>query len=209
VSPLPAQMRDRWKNRGETPQGKGTVYWHMLMGGYPEVRSTAARVQKQLAHLGGLHMTPLDWLHMTALVVGSTDDISQDEMRGMLEVTSRSLAHVAPIRVTLGRVLYHPEAIMLGVQPDGALDPVFHATRTATQEILGQEGMTTSGPGAWVPHMTLCYSTAQQPARPLIDAVGLRVPDCCITINTVTLVTQWGPERDWRWEPFDKVTLAG
>jgi hypothetical protein len=74
----------------------------MLMGGYPEVRSVAEHVQKQLAHFGGLHMTPLDWLHVTALIVGSTDKITPDQMRRMFELASRSLADMAPIKVTLG-----------------------------------------------------------------------------------------------------------
>lgn len=208
MSPLPTQMRDRWKNRGETPKGKGTVYWHMLMGGYPKVRSTAEQVQGQLAHFRGLHMTPLDWLHMTALVVGSTDDISQQQMQEMIEVASRSLANVAPLKVTLGHVLYHPEAIMLGVRPDGALDPILYAAQTATQEVLGQDGLTTSGPGAWVPHMTICYSTTEQAAEPLIERVGLKVPDCEVTIDALTLITQWGPERDWDWERFGVASLA-
>ncbi|MFF0526137.1 2'-5' RNA ligase family protein [Actinomadura nitritigenes] len=208
MSPLPTQMRDRWKNRGETPIGKGTVYWHMLMGGYPEVRSTAERVQEQLAPFGGLHMTPLDWLHMTALVVGSTDDISRDQMQKMLEIASRELLNVTPIEVILGHVLYHPEAIMLGVEPVGALDPVLRAARTATQEVIDHDGITTSGPGRWVPHMTLCYSTSEQEAEPLIETVGLRVPECQATVERLTLVIQWGPERDWKWETVGTASLA-
>ncbi|WP_433479731.1 2'-5' RNA ligase family protein [Spirillospora sp. CA-142024] len=152
-------------------------------------------------------MTPLNWLHMTALVVGSTDDISQDQMREMLEVASCSLAHVAPIRVTLGRVIYHPEAIMLGLQQDGALDPVLQAARDATQTVLGRDGVTTSGPGTWIPHMTICYSTANQESEPLISAVGLKVPECSATIDALTLVVQWGPERAWNWETIGVASL--
>lgn len=208
MSPLPTQMRDRWQNRDETPEGKGTVYWHMLMGGYPEARSAAAHVQDQLARFRGLHMTPLEWLHMTALVIGSTDDISQDQMTKMLEVASHSLVNVAPLKITLGHVLYHPEAIMLGVQPDGALDPMLQAARTATQEVLGRDGLTTSGPGTWVPHMTLCYSTAEQPAAPLIDTLGFNLPSRTVTIDTLSLVVQWGPERCWQWQPVGHIKLT-
>lgn len=208
MSPLPTHMRDRWKNRADTPPGKGTVYWHMLMGGYPEVRSVAKQVQKQLARFEGLHMTPLDWLHMTTLVVGSADDIAAEQMQKMVERASRSLADVPPIEVTLGNVLYHPEAVMLGVEPAGALDPVVHAARVATQEVLGQDGVTTSGPGAWVPHMTLCYSTACQPAQPIIDTLGRSVHDMKIIIKALHLVIQHGPEREWNWTKFGQVDLG-
>lgn len=205
---LPTEMRDRWKDRADTPPGKGTVYWHILMGGYPEVRARAERVQKQLAHFDGLHITPLDKLHMTALVVGSADEITPDQMRRMLDQSSHSLAEVAPIKISLGRVLYHPEAIMLGVHPEKALHPVLNAARTATQTVLGRDGTTTSGSGSWIPHMTFCYSAANRSAKPLIDTVGHNVPECEVIIRSLTLVIQWGPEREWNWQPVGTAYLG-
>ncbi|MEW2358093.1 2'-5' RNA ligase family protein [Spirillospora sp. NPDC029432] len=126
----------------------------------------------------------------------------------MLELTSTSLADTPPIEVTLGRVLYHPEAVMLGIEPTEDLAPVLLAARSATQQVTGQEGVTTSGPGDWVPHMTLCYSTANQPAKPLIDAIGLTIGHCTVTIDTMTLVVQWGPERQWAWQPMGEVHIG-
>ena len=208
MSPLPTQMRDRWQDRADTPPGKGTVYWHILMGGYPEVRSLAKSTQNQLASFTGLHMTPLNWLHISTLVVGNTDEIQTGKMRDLLECVSDSLASVEPMKITLGRVLYHPEAIMLGVDPSGALDPILDAARTATRTVVGRDGCTTSGPGSWVPHMTLCYSTAKQAAKPLIDALHFEVPACTVTIDKLTLVTQWGPERQWQWQVFDNASLG-
>lgn len=208
MSPLPTHMRDRWQNRDDTPPGKGTVYWHILMGGYPGVRSLAQKAQNQLAGFTGLHMTPLDWLHISTLVVGSTDEITPDQMEAMLAGAASSLVDLAPISVTLEHVLYHPEAIMLGIEPTGVLDPVLGAARTAAKSVAGRNGHTTSGPGAWVPHMTLCYSTAQQPAGPLIDALGMKMPPCPVTINALTLVVQWGPERQWSWQPVGRVCFG-
>ncbi|WP_184888302.1 2'-5' RNA ligase family protein [Actinomadura livida] len=202
-------MRDRWKNRADTPPGKGTVYWHILMGGYPEVRTLAQHAQNQLAEFTGLHMTPLEWLHISTLVAGSTDDIAPNQMQDMLISASRSLTDVPPIGVTLGPVLYHPEAIMLGVEPSDALDPALEAARYATKGVIGREGNTTSGPGTWVPHMTLCYSTAQQSASSLINALGHELPICEITVTKLTLVVQWGPERKWNWQPIGTASLAG
>jgi 2'-5' RNA ligase len=207
VIALPTEMRDRWLTRTDTAPGKGVVYWHMLMGRYPEVRELAQAAQERLADFSGLHMTPLDWLHMSTLVVGSTDEIESEQMQEMLESASCSLARVAPISITLGRVLYHPEAIMLGVEPERALDPVLNAARMATQTVTGRDGYTTSGPVNWVPHMTLCYSTARQPASPLIERLGMRLPECRVTIASLSLVVQWGPERQWHWQPVGSVPL--
>lgn len=209
MSPLPTHMRDRWQNRADTPPGKGTVYWHILMGGYPEVRSRAQKAQDQLANFSGLHMTPLDWLHMSVLVVGTTDEVTSDQMKKMVDLASLSLSNAPPIKVTLGRVLYHPEAIMLGIEEEGALDPILNAAKTATTCIAGREGYTTSGPGSWLPHMTLCYSTSKQAAEPLIHTLGVKLPVCEIIIDTLTLVVQWGPERQWHWEPVGSALLSG
>jgi hypothetical protein len=65
-------------------------------------------------------MTPLKWLHMTALIAGSADEISGPELERMAEAASRQLAKTPPITVTLGKVLYHPEAIMLAAKPRDA-----------------------------------------------------------------------------------------
>jgi hypothetical protein len=66
---LPTQMTNRWQHRDEPGTGEGTVYWHMLMGDYPEVTGLARQAQQQLAPFAtGLHMTPLNLLHMTTLV---------------------------------------------------------------------------------------------------------------------------------------------
>ena len=35
----------------------------------------------------------------------------------MLRAASHTLQNVRPIRVNFGRILYHPEAIMLGIDP--------------------------------------------------------------------------------------------
>ena len=76
MSPLPTQMVDRWRNRTKPQPGQGTFYWHMLIGRYPQ--AIAREAQERLAPFSGLHYTPLRWLHITTLVVGSTDDMSLD-----------------------------------------------------------------------------------------------------------------------------------
>ena len=74
--PIPDETRDRWGSRAEPGSGKGAVYWHILFGDDPAVRATAREAQARLASFRDLHMTPGEWLHATALVAGTTDDIS-------------------------------------------------------------------------------------------------------------------------------------
>jgi hypothetical protein len=58
-----------------------------------------------------------------------------------------------------------------------------------------------------MPHVTICYSTASQPAAPIIDALGLELPSRQIQISELSLVVQHGPERDWNWTTIGTVRL--
>ena len=118
MSPFPTRMRDRWQNRAEPEPEQGTIYWHILFRDHPQVRSLAKDAQERLSHFAaGLHMTPQKWLHLTTLIAGSTEEISSDQMEVMISEATQMLSKVQPIPVTLGHVLYHPEAIMLAVRP--------------------------------------------------------------------------------------------
>jgi 2'-5' RNA ligase len=200
-------MIDRWENRAEPAPGEGLIYWHMLMGGYPEVVELARTAQERLSSFGGLHMTPLKWLHVTGLITGSADEISEQQVQEIAEVGTRLLARTPPIRVTFGKVLYHPEAIMLAASPAEALAPVVEAAKAATFEVIGSSGR----PGnklPWAPHITVCYSTSRQDAAPIIGALGRHLPEVPAQIAEVSLVVQQGPERLWGWRPLATVPIG-
>jgi hypothetical protein len=66
-------MIDRWHERPEPIPGKGLIYGHVLVGDHPDVVAIARSAQQRLAPFTGLHMTPLNWLHMTALIARAAD----------------------------------------------------------------------------------------------------------------------------------------
>jgi 2'-5' RNA ligase len=207
LSPLPTRMRNRWSSRTEPTPGCGTIYWHVLMHTYPQACAAAMDAQEILTSFPGLHMTPCRWLHITTLVVGSTDEITRNQMSVMVSEAQRLLRDVAPIPVTLGRVLYHPEAIMLGVQPIEALRPIFDAARSATRKIVGHEGTINEPFSSWTPHMTVSYSTTEQPVEPIFSTLGKSIRERQILIDSLTLVIQWEPEKIWDWEPVGTAHL--
>jgi hypothetical protein len=173
----------------------------MLVSEHPQIVALAREAQNRLSRFSGLHMTPLKWLHMTALIAGTTDEITTRQIHQMAEAASRLLAGAPPITITLGRILYHPEAIMLAVKPPDGLLPVLNAARTATHEVTGTYGR----PGnrsPWTSHITLSYSTGRQSAGPIISTLGHELPACQAQISTVSLVIQRGPERQWDWHPM-------
>jgi 2'-5' RNA ligase len=207
MSPLPTHMRNRWSSRAELAPDCGAIYWHVLMSTYPEARAAAIDAQKILAGFPGLHMTPLRWLHMTTLVVGSTDETTRTQMSTMVSAAQRLLRGVPSIPVTLGKVLYDPEAIMLRIQPVEILRPLLGAAQSVTRETVGHAGVTDELLPSWTPHMTVAYSMTEQPARPIFSALGQSVRERQILIDSLTLVIQWGPERHWDWEPVGTARL--
>jgi 2'-5' RNA ligase len=201
VNDLPAELVDRWQSRVEPRHDQGQIYWHILLGDDPNVRALATEAQRRLASFDGLHVTPQRWLHATTLLVGSTDDITPHQMTAMTEEASELLCSIDPITVTLGQILYDPEGIVLAIQPSDALKPVLHAVRTATANATDHQ-LRINGDGPWIPHVTLCYSTSQQPATPIIKALGQQLPSRQVRISAVSLVIQRGPERLWNWHPY-------
>ena len=114
----------------------------------------------------------------------------------MLAAAQAALADTTPVTVTLGRFLYHPEGIAVGVAPAGALAPVLAAAQAATREVTGTDGR---GGAAWAPHLTISYSTSDQSAAPVIAELGKTMPACEVTIDRLSLVVQHGPEQLWDW----------
>jgi 2'-5' RNA ligase len=202
VNGLPAEMIDRWQHRAEPAPGEGLIYWHILVGDNPGVIAVAADARRRLVpFIGGLHLTPLVWLHMTVLIAGSVNEIREEQIRQMTSAAGRLLAGVPPPTVTIGKILYHPEAIMLAAQPAKALVPILGAVQEATREVTGAPGRSGSKLPSWTPHITIAYSTVRQPAGPIIAALGRSLPERKIQLSAVTIVTQRGPERSWDWQP--------
>lgn len=215
MSPLPKHLINRWQNRPDSNEQHGVLYWHILLGEHPQVQAIARMAQERLSKFDGLHMTPLKWLHITTLVVGSADDISGAKMTEILTKAALSLSKTPRIRVSIDALRYHPEAIVLTVQPKDSLRPVFDAAKSATSAVIGTDqaviGADQTAYGnfaSWKPHVTLCYSTRWQPAEPIISTLGNALPSCEVTIDALSLVVQRGQERLWDWHSVGQVPLS-
>ena len=125
----------------------------------------------------------------------------------MTETAADLLARAPPAAVSLGRILFHPEAIMLGVTPAETLTAIYNSARSATHRVTGQHA-SDSQPARWRPHITICYSTSSQPAKPIIEALGTQFPRCDIDIDALSLVVQHGPERAWDWSIVSTIRFA-
>lgn len=209
MSPLPQELVDRWQNRGENGTGEGTVYWHILLGDNQGLRNMVQKAHDRLSKFSGLHLTPLRWLHITTLIAGRVEEIDESDMSQMLAAARSSLSTRVPIQITFRSVFYHPEAIVLGVHPQEALAPIQEAALAATGAVTSRNGMVSGCIQPWMPHVTLCYSTGRQPAEPIIAALGGELPACEVSIQSLSLVVQRGPERLWDWHHVGTARLGG
>jgi 2'-5' RNA ligase len=208
MSPLPKQLADRWRDGyGAAEPESGTLYWHILLGEKAQLRNAASTAHERLSEFTGLHMTPLQWLHLTVLVAGPVDGISGEEMNEMLAIANKYVSGTAPITIELSQIVYHPEAIMLAAKPSEALSPIREAAQQATRTVIGRNGVADRSSPIWTPHVTLCYSTGAQPAEPIIEALGAKLPDCLVTIDAFSLVIQRGSEWLWNWSPVGTVPM--
>jgi 2'-5' RNA ligase len=205
MDPSPTQMADHWRPKPGRRPGRRRYHWHMLFHDQPEVRRLAAAAQGKLAGLSGLDLVPGQWLHLTTFAVGYADEVPEASLDVMAAAAGQALAAVAPIPVTLGRILYYPEAVVLAVEPPGALQPVLDAVTAATRT-AGCEGRTSTSP--WLPHITVAYSHDTGPAAPIIAALGRWLPSSEITVKSVSLVAQTQVGRSWQWQPVAEVQLG-
>jgi len=205
---LPDQFTDRRQTSPGAPDFSDSVCWHLLLGDQEPVQAIAKQAHQRLAGFTGLHMTPLRWLHATVLLVGRAAELTQADMDQMLAMARLKLNGTPPASVTLGRVIYHPEGIVLPMSPANALTSIFEAAQAATLEVTGTPGVTSTPGPSWVPHVTLCYSTGQQPAAPIIDALGKSLPDRGVTIDKLSLVIQHGLPLSWDWRTVGTAHLG-
>lgn len=210
MSPFPEQLIDRWRDGcGESAPEHGLLWWLVLLGNNPQLRTAVQAAQSRISNFSGLHMTPLRWLHLTVLIAGPAGQIPEHDRREMLAIARSCLAGTGPITIEFSRIFYHPEAIVLTAHPAEALSPIRDAAQRATQAVTGHSGNDDRSSPQWIPHVTLSYSTTIQPAQPIIAALGKRLPSCQVTIDTLSLVEQQGSERLWNWSLAGAVSLPG
>jgi 2'-5' RNA ligase len=210
MSPLPERFTDRWRDgHGSADPEYGLLWWLVLLGSDPQLRNAAQAAQNRISNFSGLHMTPLQWLHLTVLIAGPADQISEHARNEMLAIARSSLSGTGPITIELSRIFYHPEAVVLTAHPAEALSPIRQAAQRATQEVTGHIGTDDRSSPQWTPHVTLCYSTSDQPTQPIIAALGKEVPACQVSIDNLSLVVQQGAEWLWDWSPVGAISLPG
>jgi 2'-5' RNA ligase len=203
---LPERMTDHWWWRPGVRPSRRLYVWHILFEGQPEVAVLAQSCQALLTGVPGLDVVPAPWLHLTTQIIGFADEIDDAEVEAMRAAAAKRLQRLDPVPIALGRVLIHSEAVMLGVRPALALDPVRESLRDAVAGTVRVHQLA-DAPG-WTPHMTLAYSNRAAPAAPVIEAMREAPRALDIQIKEVCLVSQVRVGRAYRWNRIATMPLG-
>lgn len=207
MSPYPERLADHWWWRPGVGPDSRLLVWHILFADQPQVRELAAEYQRRLEGIPGLDPVPAEWLHMTTYIAGMAEEIGEDAVEEMVAAVANRLDRLAPVRVSLGDLLFHTEAVVLGVRPGDALDPLHEAVVAGVAETIG--GGHVSNEPAFVPHMSIAYSNTDGPAEPVIRALTPAPEPCTVTISEVRLVVQQRVHHLYRWDPIASARLGG
>lgn len=178
----------------------------MLFHDQPEVRSAVAAAQRKLAGRPEVDIVPLQWLHVTTLLTGFVDEVPGEKISAMAQEASLRLGRLAPIPIKLGFIYYDTEAVVLPVEPFGALDPV-HRALTEAAVAAGCDARDDSSP--WLPHLSIAYANRTAPAAPVIAALGRSLGPVECAIKSASLVAQTQVGRTWQWRPIAEAHLRG
>lgn len=206
VSPLPAQLKNHWQPRPGWLPGREIYFWHLLFHDQPDVREVVAAAQARFDGLPEVDPVPLPWLHVTTLMAGFADEVPADAVAAMAQEADRRLALLAPIPIRLGFLVYDDEAVVLPIEPFGALDPIL-AALLAAAAAAGVPASSDTDP--WLPHLSIAYANRVAPAAPLIAALGDSVPAVDLAIRSASLVAQTQVGRSYQWRPIAEAHLAG
>ncbi|MEV5749982.1 2'-5' RNA ligase family protein [Actinoallomurus sp. NPDC052308] len=206
MSPLPKRMTNHWWWRPGVRPGRRLYVWHVLFDDRPGAEKLVEECRDRLAGLPGLDSVPTPWLHMTTQIVGFTDEISDSELQNMITAVSERMRSVAPTSVSLGRPLFHSEALVLGVDPRDGLDAVRAGVRQAVAMTVRANRLTDDPD--WVPHLSVAYSNSEAPAEPVISAMQSPPAPVDVRIDAIDLVSQERVGHSYIWDRIATVQLG-
>ncbi|GAA4630250.1 hypothetical protein GCM10023196_054820 [Actinoallomurus vinaceus] len=177
-----------------------------MFDGRPEIGKLAKECQQRLITVPGLDPVPTPWLHMTTQIVGFADEISDSELADMIASVSERMRSVTPTSVSLGRPLFHSEAVVLGATPREGLDAARSGIRQAVA-VTVRTNQLADDPD-WVPHLSVAYSNSDAPAAPVIAAMQPPPPPVDVTIDRIDLVSQERVGHCYVWDGVASVELG-
>lgn len=179
--------------------------FHVLFGGQPQVAEMAAAYGPVLDHPGLYGPIPPEWLHLTVLRVGPTDQITAGEMTVIVERLRSTPSEIRLPELRLGPCWVAGGNVTAHVTPEEPVAEVFDAVLAITIEILGERA---PRPGPFQPHVALAYARDSDDDTELrkqlyahwIDPVPFRASE-------LSLVRQCQTVPFYSWDVVDEIPI--
>ncbi|MEV0543393.1 2'-5' RNA ligase family protein [Nocardia salmonicida] len=200
-------LRDHWTVKQWAPGRTG--YYRYLTFDDTDLIQLAAECQQALA-IGGIDPVPLDALHITMLGIGSTDDVAEGQIDGLISVARERLSDVKPFDLTVGPLSGSRSAIRFSVAPWDPLLDLHQLLSTCTGEVL-RSVVSASSAARFRPHLGIAYNNIDRTAVEVVDAVAeLRGAERVnVRVNQVEMVVLRREDHTYRWDTRTVLALGG
>jgi 2'-5' RNA ligase len=199
------RMADHWWWRPGWGPGSRFYTWHLTFQDAPEVHKLADRYRASLADVPGLDLVPDRWLHLTMQGLGFVEEVSEQDLRAIIDAAASRLVAVPAFNLELDRPTITPEAIRWDPVSSGPAT-VRSAIRDAIADVWAQVPEAADGFGA---HVTIAYSNSDGPAEPVRDALaGVPSSPATARVGFADLIILNRDNRMYEWETFASLPLA-
>jgi 2'-5' RNA ligase len=200
-------MRNHWWWRPGWSVGRRFYTWHMTFEGQENVHRLAAEYRSVLAPTGdALTLIPDQWLHLTMQGIGFVGEVKEEDVRAIVDAARPRLATIPAFDSKIGPAIIDPEAILLPVQPDGAVRAVRDGIRQAIGDVLSDVPEKAEG---FRPHVSVAYSAADGPAEPITEALdGVCPAPAQARISSAELIVIHRDNQMYEWETFATAPLG-
>ncbi|MFJ2778192.1 2'-5' RNA ligase family protein [Kitasatospora sp. NPDC087315] len=195
-------LKNHWERPGWDDERRA-LYWLLTFPDEADLIGSARFCQEALAGLA-LDPVPSDGLHVTLARVGEAADVSTR----MLDSLTAAVEDAGPrsFEVTAQPLSGSMGAVRFSLGPWRGLVEL-HQMLTVCGRRAGVPGG--RGTSAFRPHLSIAYSSAAQPAAPVVERVrGLRDrPAVPLRIARVDLVELRREDHVYRWDVLRQVVL--
>lgn len=189
-------MVNHWDRPGWTP-GRRSYHWFLTFPDAPDLTSTAAHLQDELARFQ-MDPIPADGLHITMAKLGFTDEVTDEQLSAAVRATERVCSTLDAFELLAIPLAGSPGAVRSSVAPWAPLLAIRDALPAAPSR------------STFRPHLGIAYSNRKMPAQPVIDAVAPlrshdRVP---LQVHNLHLVELRRERGVYRWNLVERFSLG-
>ncbi|MFI6396208.1 2'-5' RNA ligase family protein [Nonomuraea sp. NPDC050540] len=200
------RMADHWWWRPGWRVGRRFYTWHLTFQNATDVHRLAAAYRQGLAGIDGLDLIPDQWLHLTMQGLGFIDEVSEQDVRAIVDAATRRLAEIPAFELKLDRPGITPEAIRWEAEPPGPAAAVRLAIRQAIAEVW------TTVPEQeerFAAHVSIAYSNSTGEATPINEALqAVDAAPAVARIDNAELIVLGRDRQMYEWEPFASIPLG-